>query len=137
MQAMASIRKVVTVDAGPQDVWEALADFGAVHERVAPGFVTGVRLDGDDRIVTFANGAEARERLVSADEGLRRLVYTVVRSGLGLTHHQASVEVLDAPAGTAGCRVVWTTDILPDEVAPVVSRLMDEGAAAIARTLGG
>jgi hypothetical protein len=134
---MASIRKVIPLGAGPQDAWEALCDFGAVHERVAPGFVTGLRWDGDDRIVTFANGAEAQERLVSADDGLRRLVYAVVRSDMGFTHHQASVEVLDAAAGAAGCRLAWTTDLLPDELAPVVDGLMDEGAAAIARALGG
>jgi Polyketide cyclase / dehydrase and lipid transport len=134
---MASIRKVIPVGAGPQGAWEALADFAAVHERVANGFVTGVRLDGGDRIVTFANGAEAQERLVSADGDARRLVYTVVRSSLGFTHHQASVEVVDGESGGEGCRLVWLTDALPDEVAPIVDGLMDAGAAAIARTLAG
>jgi hypothetical protein len=134
---MASIRKVIPVGAGPQEAWEALADFAAVHERVAAGFVTGVRLDGGDRIVTFANGAEAQERLVSADGDARRLVYTVVRSSLGFTHHQASVEVVDGESGGEGCRLVWLTDALPDEVAPIVDGLMDAGAAAIARTLAG
>ena len=61
----------------------ALRDFGAVHQRVAPGFVTATRLDGDDRVVTFFTGAEARERLVSVDDARRRLVYTVVESQLG------------------------------------------------------
>ncbi|HZM29454.1 MAG TPA: SRPBCC family protein [Acidimicrobiales bacterium] len=134
---MASIRKVIPVGAGSQEAWEALADFDAVHERVAAGFVTAVRLDGGDRVVTFANGAEAQERLVSADGEARRLVYTVVRSDLGFTHHQASVEVVDGGDGTGGCRLVWITDALPDEVAPIVDGLMDAGAAAIARTLAG
>ena len=133
---MASIRKVIPLRVGPQEAWEALADFAAVHERVAAGFVTGVRLDGGDRVVTFANGAQAQERLVSADGDARRLVYTVVRSSLGFTHHQASVEVVDGTDGE-GCRLVWITDALPDEVAPIVDGLMDAGAAAIARTLSG
>jgi hypothetical protein len=134
---MASIRKVIPVGAGPQEAWAALADFGAVHERVAAGFVTGVRLEGGDRVVTFANGAGAQERLVSADADARRLVYSVVRNSLGFTHHQASVEVVDVPNGDEGCRLVWITDALPDEVAPIVDGLMDAGAAAIARTLAG
>ena len=134
---MASIRKIISVGAGPQEAWEALADFAAVHERVAVGFVTGVRVEGGDRVVTFANGAEAQERLVSADGEARRLVYAVVKSDLGFTHHQASVEVVDGGDDTEGCRLVWITDALPDEVAPIVDALMDAGAAAIARTLTG
>jgi hypothetical protein len=33
--------------------WDAIRDFGAVHERLVPGFVVDCRLDGDARIVTF------------------------------------------------------------------------------------
>jgi carbon monoxide dehydrogenase subunit G len=133
---MASIRKVIPLGASPEAVWEALADFQAVHERVAPGFVTDSRPEGEDRIVTFAPGGEAQERLVTADAAARRLVYTVVRSGLGATHHQASAEVHEEPDG-GGCRLVWTTDVLPDALGPVIGGLMDEGAVAIARTLAG
>lgn len=133
---MATIRKVIPLGASPEAVWEALADFQAVHERVAPGFVTGSRPEGEDRVVTFAAGGEAQERLVTADAAGRRLVYTVVRGALGATHHQASVEVHEVP-GEGGSQLVWTTDVLPDTLAPVVDGLMDQGAMAIARTLAG
>ena len=113
---MASICKVIEVDAAPEAVWDALADFQAVHRRVAPGFVTGSRPEGEDRVVTFAAG---------------------VGGGLGATHHQASVEVQDNPGGTGGCRLVWITDVLPDALGPVIEGLMDQGAGAIARTLSG
>jgi hypothetical protein len=59
----------------------------------------------------------------------------VVESQLGFAHHQASVEVVDAPE--AGCRLLWTADVLPDAVAPVVNGLMEQGAAAIVRALAG
>jgi Polyketide cyclase / dehydrase and lipid transport len=133
---MATIRKVIPLGASPEAVWEALADFQAVHERVAPGFVTGSRPEGEDRVVTFAAGGEAQERLVTADAAGRRLVYTVVRGALGATHHQASVEVHEVP-GEGGSQLVWTTDVLPDTLGPVVDGLMDQGAVAIARTLAG
>jgi Polyketide cyclase / dehydrase and lipid transport len=133
---MATIRKVIPLGASPEAVWEALADFQAVHERVAPGFVTGSRPEGADRVVTFAAGGEAQERLVTADAAGRRLVYTVVRGALGATHHQASVEVHEVP-GEGGSQLVWTTDVLPDTLGPVVDGLMDQGAVAIARTLAG
>ena len=132
---MASIRKDLQVGASPAAAWDALRDYGAVHERVAPGFVTDTRLEGEDRIVTFVTGAVARERLVTADNERRRLVYSVVDGPLALLHHQASVEVLDAGQGFSGSWLVWTTDVLPDAVAPVVDGLMEQGAAAIARAL--
>src|SRR2546428_12471359 len=60
---MASIHKDILIDANPNDVWDALRDFGALHTRLVPGFVTDTKLDGDARIVTFANGTVAREIL--------------------------------------------------------------------------
>jgi hypothetical protein len=61
---MASIHKEIAVEARPEDVWDAVRDVGAVHERLAPGFVTDVKMDGDARIVTFGNGMVARELIV-------------------------------------------------------------------------
>jgi hypothetical protein len=43
-----------------------------VHTRLARGFVTDRRMDGKDRIVTFANGLVAREVIVDIDERARR-----------------------------------------------------------------
>lgn len=130
---MASIRKEIPVGSDPASAWEAVRDFANVHERVAVGFVTAARLEGDERIVTFVTGAEARERLVDVDEDRRRLVYSVVESPLGLSHHQASVEVLEGSDG--GSRLVWISDVLPDQLAPTIDGMMTQGAAAIARTL--
>ena len=75
----------------PDDVWAAVRDFGAVHRRLAPGFVLDARLDGDARIVTFANGTVARELLVDCDDTRRRLVYAMVSERV--KHYNASVQV--------------------------------------------
>jgi len=131
---MSTIRKDIDVPAHPDAAWDAVRDFGRLHDRLVPGFVTDTRLDGDDRIVVFAAGVEARERLVARDDERRRLVYAVVDSPLGAAHQQAAVEVLDDPT-TGGSRIVWTMDLLPDDLAPFVEGMMDEGAAAIARAL--
>ncbi len=37
---MASIRREISIAADPAEVWDAIRDVGAVHRRVAPGFVT-------------------------------------------------------------------------------------------------
>ena len=69
---MASIHKDILIDASPNDVWDAVRDFGTLHTRLVPGFVTDTKLDGEARIVTFANGTVARELLVDCDEARRR-----------------------------------------------------------------
>src|SRR6202167_6504882 len=113
---MASIRKELPIDADPDRVWAAVRDFGAVHRRLAPGFVLDARLDGDTRIVTFANGTVARELLVDCDDARRRLVYAVISERV--THYNASVQVL--ADGEARCRMIWTIDLLPNEIASYI-----------------
>jgi hypothetical protein len=130
---MATIRKEIALDARPDDVWDALRDFHAVHERLAPGFVVESRPDGDGaRIVTFANGAVAREVFVGADEAARRLAYCIPEGLSGCTHHSASAEVI---ADGRGCRFVWVTDVLPDELAGVIEPMMEQGAHVMKTTL--
>lgn len=128
---MASIRKEFTVDAPATQIWEAIRDVGAVHTRLARGMVRDTRVEGDCRIVTFANGEVVRERIVGIDDRSRRLAYAAV--GWRTTHHNASFEVVDD--GESRSRVIWTTDLLPDGLAELVEALMEQGSAAIKRTL--
>jgi hypothetical protein len=100
---------------------------------VVPGFAVDSVMDGDDRIVTFASGAVARERLVTIDDERRRVVYSAVESQPGFTHHQATVGVHEE-AGGEGCRIVWTCDFLPAGPGPIVDALMTQGAAAMEKT---
>ena len=128
---MASIRRAVVIDAAPDRVWDALRDVGAIHERLAPGFVTDVKLEPGARVVTFGNGLVARERIVDLDEDARRLVWSA--SGGRLTHHNASAQVFDEGAGRS--RFVWIADLLPDEVAPAIAAMIEQGLGAIQKTL--
>jgi carbon monoxide dehydrogenase subunit G len=130
---MASIRKEISIDVRPDDAWAAVSDFGALHERLVPGFVTDARMDGDDaRIVTFFNGAVARETLVGVDAEARRLAYAIVDGPLEFAHYNGSAQVF--PDGE-GCRLVWIVDVLPHEYAAVVNDLMERGIAVIKATL--
>jgi uncharacterized protein YndB with AHSA1/START domain len=129
---MASITKQVVIDAPPEAVWDALRDFGAVHQRLAPGFVVDARLEGDARVVTFFNGAVARELLVDVDDDARRLVYSVVDSPLKATHDNSSAQVV---ADTGGSRFVWIKDVLPDGIAPRIEELMEQGIGVVKQTL--
>jgi hypothetical protein len=130
---VASIRKDIHIDAASADVWDAIRDYGAVHERVVPGFATDTQLEGTDRIVTFFSGAVQREPLVDLDDQARRLVYTAVDSPLGATHYNASLQVF--ADGDARCRIEWTIDVLPNALAGTLDQLMDRGAATMKQTL--
>ena len=129
---MASIHKDISIDARPEDVWAAVADFGAVHQRLAPGFVIDARLDGDARIVTFANGNVAREQLVDCDEARRRLVYAIANERV--SHYSASVQVV--ADGEARTRLIWIVDVLPHEIAPYIDAQMDQAALAMQKAFG-
>lgn len=127
---MATVRSDITTTARPGDVWAAIADIGALHTRLVPGFVVATQLDGDARIVTFGNGAVVREPIVTVDAEAMRLVWTAEG---GLTrHYNASVQVF---AARGGSKVVWIADFLPDAAKPAISAAIASGMAVIKTTL--
>src|SRR5262249_55129471 len=125
---MASIHKDIPIDAPAHEVWDAVRDFGALHTRLVPGFVLDTKLDGEARIVTFANGVVARELLVDCDDSGHRLAYAIIASER-VKHYNASVEIVGD--GEARCRLVWIVDVLRHEIAPYINSQMDLGAAAM------
>jgi carbon monoxide dehydrogenase subunit G len=124
---MASIHKVILIKAPSDEVWDAVRDFDAVHTRLAPGFVTDAKKDGDARIVTFANGTVAREVLVDCDDARRRLVYAIQSERI--SQHSASVQIFDE--GEDRCKFVWTVDVLPNSIAPYIDAQMDIAVTAM------
>jgi hypothetical protein len=128
-----TVCKDFVVEAPAETVWAALRDVGALHTHLARGFVTHTEMDGQDRIVTFANGMVARERIVEIDEAARRVRYRVVEAEI-LRFHRASAQVFPLEDGRS--RFVWTAELAPPEAGAMVSDMMDDGVAAMQRTLG-
>ena len=128
---MASVHKEFVVRAPAAEVWEAFRDVGAIHTRLAREFVVDTKLEGDARLVHFANGMVARERIVAIDDDGRRLAYSVVDGGT--THHNASFQII--AEGARQSRVVWIADLLPHEAAGPFAAMMDQGCTAMKRTL--
>jgi carbon monoxide dehydrogenase subunit G len=129
---MPTIRKEIRLDAPPEKVWDALRDFGALHERLVPGFVTDCLMDGEDRVVTFASGAVLREVLIDINDDARRLVWSIVDGPY--SHHNGAAQVIPEGAGT---RFVWITDLLPDDeqLARLAAESMQAGVETVKRTL--
>jgi len=128
---MASVHREIVIVRPPAEVWDALADVGALHTRLAPGFVANCRLEPGARVVTFANGLVARELIVDVDAERRRLAWAVV--GGRLSHHNASAQVF--AEGKDASRFVWIADFLPDEHAASLAAMIDHGMAAMKRHL--
>lgn len=128
---MASVHRQIAIERPAAEVWDALADVGALHTRLAPGFVTDCRLEPGARVVTFANGMVARELIVDVDAERRRVAWSVV--GGRLSHHNASAQVF--AEGERSCRFVWIADFLPNEHAPAIAGMIEQGLAAMKRHL--
>jgi hypothetical protein len=128
---MATLKREIPVTGGAASVWQKLRAFDQVHTKVAPGFLTNLTMDKGDRILTFFNGLVARERLVTLDDDNCRLVYAVVEGQA--SHYNAAVQVF--PEGD-GSRVVWTIDLLPEELAPAIAGMMDEAVKVMRKALG-
>jgi hypothetical protein len=128
---MASIHKEITINVSAEKVWAVVRDIGAIHKRFVPGLVTDVRLEEDARIVTFSNGMVVRELIVDIDDEHRRLAYAAV--GEMFKHHNASMQVFED--GSDRCRLIWITDLLPNEAVNNVSEIIDQGATIMKQTL--
>ena len=129
---MATIRKEFRSPRSAEEVWALLRRFEAVHE-LAKGFVVATKMEPSGaRLVTFANGMEVREWLVSSSDAERRLVYAILDHP-NYSHYSAAAQVF---ADGEGSRFVWTVDFLPDDMAAQQDAAMEAGAAAMARALG-
>lgn len=122
---MASIIKDIPLAVGAETAWALLRDPGAAH-RAFPGALVDCVREGDDRVIAFANGLVARERIVSVDETHRRVAYAVL--GEHFAHHCASMQIL--PDGARRSRFFWASDFLPEEMATGMRPLIEQGCAA-------
>ena len=130
---MATIQKEIEIVRDRSLVWDAIRDVGAIHRRLVPGFVVDCRLEGDSRIITFANGMTMREVIVTVDDETCRHAWSA--RGEPFTHHNASIQVF--AEGVAKCRVVWIADLLPNEVSDTVEKMIVQGLGVMKRTLEG
>jgi len=126
---MATLHNSVFIEVAPEVVWSAARDIGALHTRLVPGFVVDTKLEGETRVVTFGNGMVAREPILSVDDERRRLAWAAI--GGRTTHYNA---VLDVRPEANGCRVTWTTDLLPHELAPAIQGMQEQALAIMKKT---
>ena len=130
---MATIQKEIQIERNRAFVWDAIRDVGAIHKRLVPGFVVDCKLEGDSRIVTFANGMVVRELIVDVDDNSCRHSWSA--RGEPLTHHNASIQVF--PVDDNKSRVVWIADLMPNEVAEAIGKMIEQALNTMKQTLEG
>lgn len=124
---MASLLLNLVIHCDVADVSDALRNFGALHTRLAPGFVAACQGVHETRVVIFHNGMTLRERFVSCDDARRRLVWSVI--GVPFDHHNGASAV--SAYGEDRCPFEWQADLLPDALAGDLEPMMRDGLAAI------
>jgi len=129
---MASIRTEFVIEADAARVWKTVGNWENGPADMAPGLVVSSRAEGSDRVVTFADGLIARERLVTRDDEARRIVYSVIGDTVRPDHDNAVMHVISD--GENRCRFVWSRDVLPDELAQSLLAAMREAGSVIKRT---
>jgi hypothetical protein len=130
---MASIHIEFDIEADAAQVWQVIGDWADGPVRMAPGHVVSSQATDDIRVVTFADGFVARERLVTRDDEARRIVYSLIGETAPPDHDNAVMHVV--PDGPGRCRFHWSRDVLPDEAAPPLSAAMQEAAPIIKSAL--
>ena len=129
---MASIRTEFVIETDAEQVWKVVGDWENGPVDMARGHVISSRAEGTIRIVTFADGLTARERVVARDDAARRIVYSVIGDMVRPEHDNAVMQII--AEGPGRCRFVWSRDLLPDELAQPLHQGMEEAAAIIKRT---
>lgn len=127
---MASIHREISINVSAEQVWSAARDIGALHTRLVPGFVIDTKLEEGARVVTFGNGRVLRELIIDVDDSARRIAWSTVDAPL--THYNASFQVF---AEDGHARGVWIADLLPHELAPAVTAMIEQGLAVMKRTM--
>jgi hypothetical protein len=109
----ASVRREVTIDRAPDDVWAIVGDPTRLSEWF-PGIVS-CTVDGDTRMVTAGSGITLPEQLVTIDALQRRFQYRVTAPMF--REHLATIDVFDLNGRSL---VAYATDADPATMALIL-----------------
>ncbi|MDQ2090595.1 SRPBCC family protein [Marimonas arenosa] len=129
---MTTILRTIDIDMPSDAVWAKVADTSQISELI--GFVAESSQDGATRVCALEGGGELRETIVSVDDDLRRVMYSITESPLNMEFHAASMQVVDN-GGKA--RLIWTVDLLPDAAAEHMAPMIDSACADMKTALAG
>lgn len=129
---MATIRHHITIDRSPDEVWKVVSDAGAISTWF-PGMESSSS-DGATRTVVMGGGIELQEDIVTNDDELRRFQYRITPGAMPVDYHLGTIDVL--PVGDTSL-VVYSAEIVPDDIAPLLSPALEGGLAGLKARIEG
>ncbi|MDH6513950.1 hypothetical protein M2164_000423 [Streptomyces sp. SAI-208] len=126
---MATFRFDTRVAQDPDRVWAVLTDVSMIPQWFPA--VQEAHFDGTHRHLRVPGGATMKSLVVTKNDELRRFQYRFVEGmPQPIDFHLGTIDVL---ADGDGSRVVYSQEILPEALAPIVEGAVSEGIAGIAR----
>lgn len=118
---MTTIYKEVNIDAPLNKIWESISDTANIADLV--GFLATSNQTDDTRVCTLEGGGELKEKIVSVDDDLKRVAYTITESPLNMEYHSASMQLEETEDGT---KLVWTVDLLPEAAKQQMGPMLEQ-----------
>jgi carbon monoxide dehydrogenase subunit G len=122
---VASGMSEIDIACSADDVWKVAGDFGGLAAWM-PG-IEKCTVDGDIRTIEMS-GMQVGERLVRRDDAGRVLVYAIASGPAPVDHHEATITV--TPAG-AGSHVTWAVDVEPESMLAVFQSIYRQSLEAL------
>ena len=128
---MATVVRTAELEMPADQVWKIVSDVANVPALTS--MVESSRMEGSTRFCALAGRGDLRETILSVDHDRKRLAYRIHESPFPIDEHASSIVVEGLPNG---CRVTWTTDLLPDSAVPVFREAADAMFDDMKRKLG-
>ena len=128
---MASIYRELELEASPEQAWQAIRDVGNVNKIIT--HLGEVTMEGDRRTCSLGDAGRLDELIVSVDDDRRRLAYSIQASPFNFSYHSASMQVTHSDG--EGSRLLWITDVKPDEAVQVLEEAIDAAASSLRQNL--
>lgn len=129
---MATIRHHAHIDKSPDEVWSSVSDAGNISSWFPA--IEESSLDGSTRSCTMAGGGELIEEIVTSDDELRRFQYRITDGAMKPDFHLGTIDVLEDGDGSL---VIYSTEITPDELYPVMDKSIGSGLRGLKSSLEG
>ena len=102
----------------PSDIWKVV---GNVTRADWLPSVDKITLQDDIRSFVMEGVGEVQEKILLCDDENHRLQYSAFKTPSGIEHHLSTIQLT---AIGEHCLFSWTTEIQPDEYAPIVEQGM-------------
>ncbi|MFK7865450.1 MAG: SRPBCC family protein [Pseudohongiellaceae bacterium] len=128
---MVKIELEQTLPYSVEAVWAVIGD--VTRSDWVPSVNEISLLDGV-RSFSMEGVGEVQERILVCDAVKHRLQYSAIKTPSGIEHHLATIQL--SQEGDS-CLFTWTTEIQPDEYAPVVEHGMNISLEGLKTVLAG